>query len=130
MKNKKAWVRIVEAFIAITLIFSVLITLYTKQLSNPDISEEIYSLQKAVLSQVSNDEGLRKDVLANNKDSIMIFLEDKIPASLNYDIKICSLDEVCSLDFYQKEIYASETVISSTLQEYSPKVIKIFMWRK
>jgi hypothetical protein len=131
MRNKKAWVRIVEAFIAITLIFSVFITLYSKQVYKPDISDEVYSLQKALLGQISNEEKLRQDVLDENNESIMLFLEDKIPDSFDYNIKICNLTEICSMDFYQKEVFASETVISSTIQGgYSPKVIKIFMWRK
>jgi hypothetical protein len=130
IKNKKAWVKIVEAFIAITLIFAVFITLYTRQVYRADISEEVYSLQKAILGQISNNEDLRINVLNKNNESILNFLEDKIPPSLDYTIRICELNEVCSMDFYQTEVYASETVISSTLQEYSPKVIKIFMWRK
>jgi len=131
MKNKKAWVRIVEAFIAITLLFSVFITIYVRQSSKIDISEEIYSLQEAILKQISNSESLRSYVLNNNTEAILEFIDNTklVPPSLNYTIKICNLDEICSMDSYQKEVFASETVISSTLTEYSPKVIKIFMWK-
>ena len=128
--NKKAWIRIAEAFIAITLIFSVFVTLYSKQSTKTDVSDEVYSLQEALLKQIANDEGLRQDVLNNNNASIINFSENKIPKLFNYTIKICSLNEVCSMDNYKKEVFASETVISSTLQTYSPKVVKIFMWRK
>jgi len=130
MRNKKAWIRIAEAFIAITLIFSVFITLYSKQATKTDISDEVYSLQEALLKQIANDEGLRQNVLNNDNASIIKFSEDKIPKSFNYTIKICNLNEICSMDNYKKEVFASETVISSTLTTYNPKVVKIFMWRK
>lgn len=132
-RNKRGWIRIVEAFIAVFLIFSLLITLYIKNISKPDISEEIYSLQKALLLEISNNEELRKAVLESNITLILKFLEEKVPKYLNYTIKICSLDEICSLDFYKEEVFSSETVISSTIYKeniaYNPKVIKIFMWR-
>ncbi|MEM3405756.1 MAG: hypothetical protein QW117_02145 [Candidatus Pacearchaeota archaeon] len=129
-KNKKGWVRIIEAFIAVLLIFSLLFFLYVKNVNRADISDEIYSLQKALLLEISNNEELRKEVLENNTEKIIIFLENKIPKSFNYTIRICSLDEICSMDFYKKEVFSSETVISSTIYQYEPKVIKIFMWKE
>jgi hypothetical protein len=132
MKNKKGWVRIAEAFIAITLMFSVFLALYAKQSTQPDVSDEVYSLESSILKQIANDEGLRQNVLSGNVNVITTFINNNnlVPPSLNYSIIICNLDEVCSMNVYQKEVFASETVISSTLLKYSPKVVKIFIWRK
>jgi hypothetical protein len=130
--NKKGWVRIAEAFIAITLMFSVFLALYAKQSTQPDVSDEVYSLESSILKQIANDEGLRQNVLSKDEDALTTFINNNnlVPPSLNYSIIICNLDEVCSMNVYQKEVFASETVISSTLLKYSPKVVKIFIWRK
>ncbi len=130
MKQKKGLLRIIEAFIAVTLIAGVLIVLYAQQAGNPKSSEELYRLQSSILNEIADNTKFREDVLNNNLVNIEPFVRDRVPAGFNYSIKICEVDEICSLDNYKKEIYASERVIAATLKEFKPMKIKIFMWRE
>lgn len=128
IKNKKGWIKIVEAFIAIILIASILLTIYAKpqRISN----EEILKIEDSLLNEISQNEILRRDVMNSSNESIASFIQSRIPGNLNFIVKICSVDDVCGLDLYRKEVYSRERIISSSLQEYEPKKLKIFMWEK
>jgi hypothetical protein len=135
MKNKKAWIRIVEAFLAIMLVLIVILTLHTRNTRGPDYSEEIYELQNTILKHIANDFELRRAVLMGAEDDkklLMDEIENKIPAGFDYEIKICELGEICNPSEYdpKSDLYSSERMISSTLDKYDPKIVKIFMWRK
>jgi len=130
MKNKKAWVRIVEAVIAITLLFGILTTLYVKSAEKPNVSQEIYALEQTLLNQISNNENLRIAVIKYDNTTIINLVNSSTPKGFESQIKICELNAICSLDNYKKEVYSSESIISSSLTEYSPKIVKIFIWKK
>jgi len=127
--NKNGWIKIVEAFIAIILIAAVMLTIYTRQPAR-SMNEEIIKIEDSVLNEISQNEVLRQDVLDNNEASISLFIQSKIPANLNFTAKICEVNDICGLDVYKKEVYAREKIISSTLTEYSPKKVRLFMWEK
>jgi len=128
MKNKKGWIRIAEAFIAILLITIVLLVIYTRTETKNGISEEIYKVQKVILDEIADNPTLRESVLKNDEDAITNFVSERIPSGFSFSIKICEINNICNLDVFKEEVYSSERVISSTLQEYSPKKLKIFMW--
>jgi hypothetical protein len=132
IKSKKAWIRIVEAFFAILLILTVVITIQTNNLRRNDYTREIYEIQTNILNIISNDLSLRRLVLDENASEISSWIDSrgKIPNSFEYQVKICDLTEICNPDTYMNEMYVSERVISSTLEEYNPKIVKLFMWRK
>lgn len=130
MKGKKGWLRIAEAFIAIALIASVLAVLYTRTIENPKQREEIYKLHGAILDEISLDQRLRQDVLDSKNESIENFVSTRTPAGFNFTVRICDIDDICGLQFYREEIFSSERIISSTLQDYHPKKVKIFMWQE
>lgn len=129
MKNKKAWLRIVEAFIAVLIIASVLLVLATR----PPKQErtDMHELQRHILEQVSLNETLRGEILENNKTNTELFINKTLPYYYNFTIKICEIEEVCGMPFYlEKEIYADEILIASNLTHYEPKKLKLFVWRK
>lgn len=127
MRNKKAWLRIAEAFIAILLIAGVLIYLYSNA-SKSSKSEQIYSIEKTILNDIASDDALRSDILNNNIDNARNFAFKRIPSGYSFELKICEVNDICNLNTYKEEVYSSEKVISSTLQKYNPKKLKIFMW--
>ena len=127
--NKKGWMKIVEAFIAILLVSAILLTVYVRQPKNV-VNEEIANIEDSVLNEIAGNALFRQDILDDKTEDIMAFLDSRIPGNLNYTIKICAIEDICGLDVYQKEVYAKERIISSTLTEYSPKKIKLFVWEK
>ena len=136
VKNKKALVRILEAFIAIVLITAVFAVLYTRNVSRIERGEQIYKLEESILDEVASDETLRKNILSDEPDlnEIKSFIAPRIPPVFNFEIKICSIGEVCELESYLgeegKEVYSAERIISVTIkqQDLNPKVLKIFVW--
>ena len=147
IKNKSGWLRIVEAVIAILMVASVLLIVLARQNINPDKGEEIYETQKAVLERISENNELRQMVLNDDEVEIEEFIKDKgmLDEWLEFDIEICEVDAMCGLEIddnedededyveslgADKEIYSHEIIISSTLQEYKPKKLKIFVWEK
>jgi hypothetical protein len=129
--NKKGWLRILEAFIAIILIAGVLAFVYSRTIGKPtDRAEEIYKLQKTILDEIAADPQFRNASLQMDEVIISEFVGDRVPPGFNYTVRICDVADICGLPYYKKEVYSSERIISSTLEEYDPKKVKIFMWRE
>ncbi len=133
-KNKKAWLRIVEAVIAVLIVASVLLIVLSRQSPKQDKSEEIYEKQRAILNQISQNITLRGYVIdANeeNDDEIEEFVKKNAPVGWEFRLKICDVEKVCALgEYIEKNIYSQEIIISSTLEEYNPKKLKLFVWEK
>jgi len=129
MKNKKGWIKIVEAFMAIIILASVMLTIYAKQPTRT-MNQEVIKIEDSILNEISQNEILRQNVLDGNEASINLFVQSKIPANLNFTARICGVDDICGLDVYRKEVYARERIVSSTLTEYSPKKVRLFAWEK
>lgn len=132
MREKRAWIRIVEAFIAIILITSILIFLYSRTIEKPRRAEEIYKLQKTILDEIAADQGLRQAVLDGKPEDIKDikdFVRERVRSGFTFEIKICEVEDICVLDEYREEVFSSEGIISATLEKYEPKKLKIFMWK-
>ena len=137
MKNKKAWLRIVEAFLAVLIITSVLLTVIVNQ-PRESQSEEIHNMQRLILQQIALDDSLRADVLIGEETNIEKFVNGMKPALWNSEIEICEIEDACGMTVFPeeavgKEIYAEEILISSTPEKYdsdSIKKLKLFVWIK
>ena len=129
--NKKGWLRIVEATIAILLIASFLTFFYIRSNQYSQKEKEIYNLEKIILDEIANNPELREKVLEENETAIMEYVKKRKPAGFNYTIKICDIGVVCYPSTYLgEEVYSDSRIISSTLKEYEPKQLRIFMWRE
>lgn len=136
IRSKKAWLRILEATIAIILIASVVMVIFLRQSSPQNIRDEIFNVENIILSEIAQNDELRQQVLNSNEEEIRNFISQRIPSNLNFTLKICNIgDHICGLPslkntYTNKEIYTQQVVITSTLQEYDPKKIKLFVWVK
>jgi len=133
MRGKKAWLRILEAFIAILLVSGVLIVVYSRVIQKPG-KEDIYNLETSILEEIAENSSLRDEVLKEMPEISKIndFVQKRIPPGFSFRVKICDVEVICQLDDYLgeegKEIYSDERMISSVLERYQPKILKIFMW--
>jgi len=126
----KGWLRIVEAFIAITLILSVFSVMYFKGHSKNSIAEDFDKKMGVILDEVSASFDLREEVLNNNEKAINDFVATRFASGWKISARICNLNELCSLQEYHQEVYSKERLISSTLQKYAPKKLKLFVWQE
>lgn len=130
IKGKKAWLRIVEAFIAVLLIAGFLIFMVSRTKTD-DRSEEIYKIQRALLESIERTDNYRTEIVAGSKTGAEEFIKDNLPASLDFEVVICDIDKVCGMTKHVKtNIYVDEILISSTLEKYQPKKLKLFVWEK
>ena len=140
--NRKGWIKIVEAFTAILLIAGIFLVILEKgQIQKEDPAEKIYQSEVEALKKIQQNETLREMILSVagplpvNSSSFPIGLENainsEIPNYLDCEKLICVFNGECI--FYlnsEKDIYARSVTISSTLNEYNPRQLKLFCWVK
>ena len=140
-KNHRGWIRIVEAFVAILLVAGVLLIVINKgDLGKKDISLQIYKVEFSILREIQLNSELRNSVLEagdspikwddenfplNVKNKIV----NRLPNYLNCEAKICEIEDVCVLDTeFDKDIYVQSVIITTTLETYNPRQLKLFCW--
>lgn len=128
MQNKKAWIRIAEAAIAIMLLASVILVIVGRQVEQQDLGEMMYKLQQNILDEASRNDTVRNAVLSGNTLPVNSFIVERLPSGMNFTTKICNPEEACESELPSKEVYADDVLISSTLQQYQPKKLKFFVW--
>ncbi|OGJ20910.1 hypothetical protein A3K73_07400 [Candidatus Pacearchaeota archaeon RBG_13_36_9] len=140
-KNKKAWIRIVEATMGVMLVASVLFVMVARAPKNTE--NNIYETQHFILEQVSKNDSLRRLILTYDEAAPDPIIENQVngmirgmmPAYLEFSSRICKVDDVCGMYNYpagieRKDIYADEILITSTLSQYNPKKVRLFVWGK
>ena len=92
--------------------------------------------QRQILDVVSKNNSLRSEIInttdTENNDKVNAAILTMIPASWNFATNICSLDGICPnpMDYENKDVYATEVLITSNLTQYSPKKLRFFVWGK
>ena len=145
-KNKRGWIRIVEAFIAILLVSGVVLIIVNQgQVKQQDLSARIYSAQLSVLREIQLNDTARSEILNVNDANLPLNWSDfetyvptskekidaRTPSYLECVGKLCAADDLCLLgDIQDVNIYAEYVVISSNLDIYNPRILKIFCWTK
>lgn len=148
IKNKKGWLRIVEAFIAVTLIAAVLLTALNEKSSvlSEEEKEELYrgryEAQVSVLRKIQLNNSIRNEILgisdsnlpvnwSNMPSLIKTKIEKEKPIYFNCTAKICSLGSVCEMEKpIDKEIFVEDVGIFSNSTRYNPRKLKLFCWKK
>lgn len=139
--NKRGWIRIVEAFVAILLIAGTLLIVINKgYIGKKDISKDVYEIETSILREIELDDNLRAEILNANLDEVnegnAPKTRDKInvrkPDYLECRAKICKMNEICVLDSLdiEKEIYAQSVAISASLDTYDPRQLRLFCWER
>lgn len=134
-KNRKGWIKIVEAFISILLISIVLLVVLGKtQIEKVDISSNIADAEVSILRGIQVDNKLRNEILSIPESSLPVewngFPEEKVPGNLDCTAKVCKTRGSCVLEEYpDKEIYSESVIITTNLNtpgEFDPRVLKLF----
>jgi hypothetical protein len=130
--NKRAWLRIVEAVIAILIVTGAILYIVSNNGTKKDISATVYERQAQILDLISSNDSLRASVIAGDNNRINGVISLMIPGNWNFTTNICELDNICNSGDTPKDrdVYVTERMITSTLDNYSPKKIRLFMWMK
>jgi len=142
--NKKGWMRILEATIALLVVSSILVIVNTKQPDRTvDAGEYVYNIQRELLNEISLSTLLREDVLTSIDGSVSsklsLLINSRIPLNFGSRLKICELTNPptpCKLnatDFLSVgdgDIFVEDLFISANYSLYSPKKVRLFIWEK
>ena len=141
-KNKKGWIRIAEAFIAVLLIIGIAIIVVGGGIQIEGTSEKVYDVEISILRAIQLNNTLRSEILETSgtiewddfslqapktKNKIIA----KTPAWLECVTQICFPENPCLLrEESEKSIYAQSVLITSTLDTFNPRQLKLFCWEK
>jgi len=132
-KNKKAIIKILEAFIALLIIMTVLLVVVARQEIREDRNQEIIKMQRFMLNEILKNNEFRNQILNNNTLEVETFVNQTRPSWMDSHIKICNYKEICSLGFIvEKNVYADEIFITTNITDYRPEALKLklFLWEK
>lgn len=129
--NRRGWLRIVEASIAVVIILSVLFTLYSKSSASnePDLSIRA----REVLDEIAINNTIRAATLANDVQGYALVnasIASRLSSDVLFEVRICDLTDVCGKSTYTPgNVYAAERIIGATLDQEQSKKIRLFIWR-
>jgi|APSaa5957512576_1039674.scaffolds.fasta_scaffold95021_1 hypothetical protein len=145
IKNKRGWIKMVEAFVAIVLITTVLLLVLNQtKFQEKTLTERIYEEEIEILRIIQLDETLREEIMnidysslpvlwpdfnSNDLTNVKTKIDDKTPSGLECVAHLCSLESQCLLgEETSDQIYVQQALISSDLDDFSMRKIKLFCW--
>lgn len=148
IRNSRGWIRIVEAFVGILLIAGiVLVVIEQDQTERENASSRAYTSMISILREIELNNSLRAEIVNIQDSGLSVEWSEfnvsapqteakiigKTPGYLECVGKICAINDVCLLaqnQILSEEIYAESAIISSTIQTYNPRLLKLFCWMK
>ncbi|MCL5018556.1 MAG: hypothetical protein M1416_02190 [Candidatus Pacearchaeota archaeon] len=145
IKDKGAWLEIVEAFVAVLLVAAVLLIILNRgYFQRTNTSEQIYNTEISIIREVQTDDALRTSIAnaqtpVNWEDAgfpadVKSKITTRTPDYLTCVAKICELDAVCSLEGISlaesegKDVYSESGVISAVLDAPVYRKLNLFCW--
>lgn len=147
IKNKKGWIKVTEAFIAILLIAAVVILVAENTgMREEDSKNRISDSQILILRYIEINETLRQEIIDTNgeiewndedfPENLKDRIEEKKPSWLGGIAKICSPTSDCilsdeiinELELKGENIYTQSLIITSTTSNFNPRQLKLFCW--
>jgi len=147
-KNRKGWIKIVEAFTAILLVSGVLIVILGDiKTETQDTSLQVYDSEYSMLRDIQLDSSFRNSVLTVLENSLPVEwesfetaglsgvktnIESQIPSYLECKAKLCKISDLCSLSSApaNENIYVESIIISANSNVYNPRKLNLFCWVK
>lgn len=149
--DKRGFIRTLEAIIAIIIVFVFIYVLMQGTINTATKgTESIKSLQEEVLRGISESEALRNCIVKLTPNYLDIseipgLLDDDIICvadiktymqsnlgkfKQSYALVICNVDASCGIpsDLPDKNVYTTAIIITSSLQDYKPKIVRLWVW--
>ena len=132
--DRKAWIRILEVFLAILLMLGAILIIMNRRPVESDISDEVYEKQRQILEIISKNDSLRGKIIIGENTEVNDAISQMLPQSWNFSTNICEINNVCNnpqgSEVFEKDVYSTEVLVTSTLTDYSPKKLRFFVWVK
>jgi len=144
MRNKKGWLKLVEAGLAIVLLGSVLLVVYINN-SVGDVDRSfLLDSEDAILEEIARNETLRLSILScvegelnSTTSEVYNFTNDTLEDAYSFKISCCPIVGDCGVmgsfdptGGIQRDVFVRERIISSNSTHYSPKRVTIYSYVK
>jgi len=149
IRNKKGWIKIVEAFLAILLVATIVILIIGRtDFKKEGSGERINNALILILRDVETNGTLRQEIVETNGETywddgefpedVKNRIEERAPSWIGCVAKICepaddcilSDEEISDSGLREKDIYTKASLISSTIETFNPRQLKIFCWEE
>ena len=142
-KNKKGWIKILEAFIAVVFLISILVLIINDEKYEANEVSNVIKTQNAFLTLIQKNDILRNDILAVDTsqrfyemndtefpESLRNYINESFSGGVECNAKICNSTAECYLiDDPENEVFSSAIIITSNLTTFNPKKLSVFCWR-
>jgi len=132
LKNKRGWVKILEAFFAVLLLGGIILAfLGSQNISSSKNGPKIYKVENSILRNIEINNSLRNEILGFDlSSSSPMSVSGILPVYLNCSATICTIGENCNTDTgsINKNVYTQSVFIASNLTLYSPRKIALSCW--
>lgn len=136
-RKKRAWIKVIEAFLAIAMFGGALFMIIQSDFIKSNDRSFIEEKEKDILTGIQLNDSLREEVflttnfsLSSNdsefSSKLKIYLDNnEIPRRDCY-LKICEIDSPCIIENENDEVYAKEVFLTASNSKYNPRKLKIF----
>lgn len=141
MNNRGVW-RVIESVIAVLIIAGALLLFISRE----EISKQsqYFEVLRPTLDEIAQDDSVRDKIIKDDpstwttEEEIINILRNRFSNSeLELNISICDINNIPCLtneDYYpgeiKGEVYSEERLISSTLIDYGPAILRVYIWLK
>jgi|SRR3989338_3059026 len=136
-KNKNGWIRIVEAVIAVIIVFASVLIVISKNNADTQEDDKCGSLNQ-YLNEIAKSEEMRYAVMTENSTAVKDYLIKRIDnPSVENQVSICAPEDACpeKNSISEKiDICVGERIITGAKNadpnEYTPRKVKVFVYRR
>jgi len=134
--NKRGWIMIIEAVIAVLILFSFVFIAMAKQSQEAKALEarpEFYNIAQILANRAEENDKLRGYVIEGDIDKLNDSLQEdivQINPRLEMDVDVVAITENCEYDLVEKEIYVADAIIATDTETFEPKKLCVFVWEK
>jgi hypothetical protein len=141
-KNKKGWIKIVEAFVSVLLLMGILLIVIGNENIKKNDGTIVREKENEILNEIAINQTLRSEVLNqqslpinSNDESFSLILNEYLNNSLS-DRMHCLLsiclngDECLGYINIEENTYVEQSLITTNMNTYSPRILKIFCYVK
>ena len=122
---KKAFIRTLEVLVAIVITFIFVIYIIPKNIPDQSKQEELQ-----LLAKLSQNPDFRTCAINEDQACIKTFIDANIPKKYDYKISISKNPNDSPPELPLKQTFTDSLLISGTIEDYNPIIIKLYYWLK
>jgi hypothetical protein len=134
MVNKKAYLKTLEALIAIAIFLIFLTTaliMNQPEKNEPSTPQDIKLIQDTIFNKIQTEQYLRVCLIDSDNSCLETEISKVILDSLDYEIQICTPTTSCLVSDLtlpeDKTIYADSIIIK---EQDTTAILRLYLWRK